>query len=428
VKSDLKKKDEKLNAYQTHELENTGDYNVKESRVWNFLIKIFSVILAFGVWIYAMSMENTDATSTFSDIPVKIMNIADSSLSVISGYDYTVDVTVKGKKNIMHDISADAIEAYVDASSVSAGGRYTLDIHVNVPGNLSVVEQSISSASVYIDKTTTKSVPISVKYKNFMLDGGYELGSAETNISEIKVEGPNAILELIVGAQTTLELGHITNSMTVTNSIELIDSDGNTVKNPYVTTSVDEVQVTVPLYMYKDVPLEITTKHGYWNSDNVKLRLDPAAIRIQGEPSVINNITRITLPSLDEKKVLTDTITQSIILPEGVTNTYGIETVKLSIEHIGTTTKDITIEEFAVNNPNGLHYTLLEDFISVKLRGPSSTIGYLSANNIRASIDLSSYTSVSGTIFVPVTITVIGAYGQNVYELGEYKISVFISQ
>lgn len=421
------KKTAEKNLYEEHEIANMGEYRVKESRLSDVATKILAVIIAFIIWFYAMATDSPTNTRTFPAVPINIQNVTETGLSVISGYENTVDITVQGKKSVINKLDPKYITAYVDVGDVHKAGRATRLISVSLPDGVTLADKSANSISVYMDVTMTKTVPVSVIFKNYMIDNGYELGDATPNIKEIKIDGPGAVLDKITGAQVSLELGHITNSVTVTDSLSLVDADGNIVTNPYITMQTTDVEVTVPVYITKYVPLEVGYKYGYFNDNTVKITISPMYLRIKGDPKIINSTNRINITTLDEKKIITDTISQVINLPDGVINVSGIDTATIGIKHIGTETKDIVVDKFNVINPNGLNYELLDSFITVKVRGPGSYLPYISNSGIRATVDLSGFSNVSGTSSVAVIIEITGMYKDSVYEVGEYKTSVKIN-
>jgi YbbR domain-containing protein len=327
---------------------------------------------------------------------------------------------------LINNLDTKYITANADVGDIEIAGRYTRPITVSLPDGVTLTDKSVTSISVYMDNTMTKTVPVKASIKSYMIDNGYELGSATPNITEIKVDGPSAVLDKITAAQVSLELGHITNSVTVTDTLSLVDTDGNIVTNPYVKMQTTDVEVTVPVYITKEIPLEVGYKYGYFNDNTVKVTISPQSLRIKGDPVLLNSINRIILP-LDEKKIITDTVSQAISLPEGVINVYGTDTAKIYIKHIGTGIKDIVVNDFSVINPNGLAYELLDDFITVKVRGPSAYLPYISDSDIKATLDLSGFSNVSGTTSVAVTIEMGGIYKDSVYEIGEYITTVKIN-
>jgi YbbR domain-containing protein len=420
------KKEAEKNLYELHETENSGEYRVKESRFFDLAVKILAVVIAFAIWFYARATESPSYTQKFSAVPVKITGLADTGLSVISGGDYKIDITVQGKKSDISKMSPETIEAYVDVSDIKIANRYNLLIEVKLPDGVTLTEKSVNYASVYLDKTMTKTVPVVVVIKTYMLDKGYELGIATPNITEVMVEGTGLELDKIAAAQISLELGHITNSLTVSDTLSLVDSDGNVIASPSVKMQTNEAEVTVPVYITKEIPLEVSFKYGFFNERTADITITPRTLRIKGDPDIIGQMSRIIIATLNEKLIITDTLTQPIILPEGVINVYGYEKATVYIKHKGTVTKDIVVDNINVINPNGLDYDLIDDFITVKLRGLSEYIPFITESNVKATVDLSGFTNASGISSVAVNIEVLGTYGSYVYEVGEYRTSVEI--
>ena len=68
------------------------------------LPKIMSVLIAFILWFYVMAVESPVNEKTFRSIPITIEQ-TDSELSLYSGYNTTVDITVSGKKSELNQIS-----------------------------------------------------------------------------------------------------------------------------------------------------------------------------------------------------------------------------------------------------------------------------------------------------------------------------------
>lgn len=415
----------KKNAEKEISSESEQVYSTKDPRLSDIVLKILAVIIAFIIWFYAMATDSTTSTKTFVAVPVNIIN--ETGYSVISGYDNTVDVTVQGKKSEVNKLTDNDIAAYADLSNIDTAGRHTVSIDVSMPGNVVLFGKSADSVSVYMDNTVTKTVPVTVVVLNYMIDNGYELGSPTPNISEIKVEGPDGVLDKIVSAQVSLKLGHIANSVTVTDTLTPVDAEGNSVTNPYMRMLTTEVEVTVPVYITRDVPLVVGFKYGYFNDETVKITISPRSLRVRGDPKIINSFNQIMITTLDEKKIVTDNLSEAIILPDGVINVYGYETATIGIEHIGTDTKEIVIDRFNVINPDNINYEMLDEFITVKVRGPSSSLPYISDVSVRASIDLSAFSNVSGTSSVAVNIEITGLYKTWTYEVGEYKTSVKIN-
>ena len=77
----------------------------------NKFVLLLSVILAFGIWIWVSIEKSPEVEVTISSVPVKIdmdnSVPAQLNLQIFGDNNYTVDVTVKGKKFIVSALTAD---------------------------------------------------------------------------------------------------------------------------------------------------------------------------------------------------------------------------------------------------------------------------------------------------------------------------------
>lgn len=164
------KQDQKLSRdeskYAEHESKMTGDYTVRTSRAQDVTARIFCVLAAIVLWLYVMSIDSPDWEQTFTGVLVNIENetqlVDNYNMSVISGYDNTVSVTIKGKKSDISKYTSADITAFVDLTGISSAGRHQLQTGATAPAGLTVTEISPSTIWVYTDIRTTKTVPVDV--------------------------------------------------------------------------------------------------------------------------------------------------------------------------------------------------------------------------------------------------------------------------
>ncbi len=409
-------------------IESEAPKNGKKRASFDVAARIIALLFAFILWFYVSSFDTTMSEETFRQIPVVIQN--KGPYSVLSGSGSTVDVIVEGSKNIINSIDTDDFYAYVDVSDVAEAGKYSFDITVESPNGVSIISKSADKLSVYMDNTTSMSVPVKLKLTDYMIDDGFELGesNATYSLSEITVTGPYNVIKNIESAQLSAALGHITSSVTYKGSLELIDEQGETVNNSYIKMNTSEVTVYIPLYEYKKVPLTVDYKYGYYTETNSEIKVEPSEITIKGETDKIKDINSINLTTIDEKSVLGDgQYVCNINLPEGITSAENFETAVVSIKHTESYTKELVIDDITVINPSGLDYELMTTSVTIKVRGASTFLSYISSENIEAIADLSNIKNVNGTVIVPLTFSISRLYSSNVYEIGSYSVSVKVN-
>ena len=133
--------------------EGSDDYTVKRSKKADIIIRIFSILAAIIIWIYAVStdgnIKTTDYQFTSNDITIKNESVLNERNFDISLADTNIVVTVKGRK-----LSAtDAKRSRVDAATVTAAGDTMLKLDIDLPIGVALV--SVSPEFIRADITTS---------------------------------------------------------------------------------------------------------------------------------------------------------------------------------------------------------------------------------------------------------------------------------
>lgn len=403
-----------------------GSLTVKRNKKVDFFAKICCLIIAFFIWLFAAENDTTQYNENFSSIPVEIVNT--SGFSVLSGDDATVDVTVSGKRSLISRLTRSDIRAYVDMSAITAPGRYRFDLQVELPNGVSLSKASLDSVTVYADNTTSVTVPVKVNVTKFLLEDGYELDTADTvtNPKTVTVTGPESVLQSITEARLDADIGHVTRTVTYSGDLVLVDGAGNEVTNSYIRMSASYVTATIPVYKYREVPIEVIFKNGLFNPSNCEATVTPSSIRILGDAEAVDAV-RLEY-EIDEKRITasTNTYTVKITLPEGVENVSMIDTATISLTLKGVATKKISVTDFRVVNPQNLNYEPLVDPLSITVQGETALVNRIGSANVTAVVDLSNQESFAGTVIVPVSFEFSAPYSGLVYEVGSYSVSVKI--
>jgi Uncharacterized protein conserved in bacteria len=389
--------------------------------------RILSVLLAFVIWFYVMTFDNPSYNKTFADIPIEI---DDSSMefSTYTPYEYKVNVTLEGKKGDITALTLNDINAYVDTSEVTASGRYTLDVIISVPNNITVTEQTLNTVTVFFDNKSSTVVPVVPELVSFVLEDGYEIdrSAIELDINSVEVTGPQSLLDTIDRAQVNLVLGNVRNSLTVKGTLVLINGNNEVISSANVKLQRTEVTASIPVYVYKTIPLKVDYKYGYYANSNTETQITPRSIRIKGESSILNEIDSYTLLTIDEKNTV-DNFNTTITLPNNVINVDNITQANILLTRKNTVDKRIVVSDITVNNPKNFDYDLIDESINITIRGDSQYMNYITERDIRAEIDLSHITNATGTTSVIASIIISDNYSKQVYELGDYKVSVRIN-
>lgn len=399
----------------------------------NLIPRIVCFLFAFIMWIYVMVVDSPDYEQKFESVPITVTGTTviekNSSLSVFSGTDISVDVTVKGQKSIISRYSKDDIKVEADVSGVTEGGRKTFALTFDLPSGLSLISSSATTVDLFIDRKVTLDIDVKAKLSSYKVATDFELGQITCDPSAIRVEGPDSVLRDVKYAYVDVGMNdsYISESFVTDGTVALTDSDGNLIENRYLKLSQNSVKVNVPVYTYKELTLTAATKYGFFDTDNSKITFDPPAVRVKGDPTKLASVDSVSVTTLDEKMITEDTtFLVDIVLPDGLTLADGEpNAAKLSVKRIGMSKKSISVKDISVNAPEDMKYELITNAVAVTVIADDDIISDIKATDIKLTADISNFGDSSGNVMVPATVE-ITYKGGTVYELGEYSIQVII--
>ncbi|MBQ0101772.1 MAG: hypothetical protein KBT31_03140, partial [Firmicutes bacterium] len=270
------------------------------------------------------------------------------------------------------------------------------------------------------------SVPVRVVVSNYIIDDGYELDldNIITDYTSVKVTGPENIVSKISEARLEAQIGHVNKKVIYSGAFVLVDENGKTVNTKSLTTDISTVTATLPVYKYRDVPVEVTFKNGIFSQDNCGVTAFPATVRIKGDPDAVDG-ERIVI-EIDEKTVAdrTATVSYPISLSDGVINVDGINDISVTTDPFGISSKSISVN-LNVKNPDLLDYSGIPSSITVKIRGDENFISTIENYNIYATVDLKGCSA--GTNTLPVSLKFLSQYSGKIFEVGEYTVTATVN-
>lgn len=396
----------------------------------DWFAKISCLLIAFVLWLYVMQVDNPDYEETFYSVDVALTNTAvlegNGGLSVYSGYGTTVDVTVIGKKSTIKKLTGEDLRVTADVSTITEAGMHSVPVHVELPSGLSLGSVSQGFIQVYADEKSSRVVDIRAKITSFTMEHQLQMGEPSPAYDTVVVTGPKHALNDIAYAQVSLALGNVSSSMTASGALVLMDAGGTEIVNPYLRLSRTEVKVDIPVFTTKELPLAVAYKHGYFNDTNVRVTLNPPTLTLRGDPGVLDRMNEIVVATLDEKQIVGD-VTQMVglSLPEGVAAADGTENVVVSVNHVGTHTRQFTITDIDITGAVGIDCEILTTSLNVVIRGTLQQLSRLKTSDLTAIVDLSGYTAgSSGVITEKAVILIDSVVAGDVYEIGDYSIKV----
>lgn len=395
---------------------------------------IASILVAVAIWVYVDVEKAPERTKTIRDIPVEFSGesttLADKNLMLLSGYDTTVDLTIKGTKRELVKINKDNVRLVASTSSIDSVGVHTLRWDVVYPDGVQSSALSVDWASKYkvtvtVGELYTKEVPVNCVVTGTVADG-YFTGETVLDPTTLVLRGQRDDLLNVAYAKLTVDISDATRSVIQTESVQLYDNDDNPVDNSNIRTNASLIQAKVPVLTTKEVSLAVELSGVPGSAgQSIKTAITPSSVRLIGEADVLENIDEIVLATLYiEDLDIWQQNSYVVTAPDGtwLANSNEVATVEITME--GIEEKTVTVDTFSYTNvPSGL-YAEVQDTLDVRLWGLSEELAELKADAITASVDLSSVTE-TGSCRVPVTVTVSGY--RDVAVKGSYEVTVYVT-
>ena len=395
---------------------------------------VISILVAIAVWVYVDVEKAPDRTKTIRDIPVEFSGesttLADKNLMLLSGYDTTVDLTIKGPKRELVKISKDNVRLVASTSSIDSVGVHTLRWDPIYPDGVQSSALTVDWASKYkvtvtVGELYTKEVPVNCTVTGQVADG-YFTGETVLDPTLLVLRGQRDDLLTVAYAKLTVDISDATRSVIQTESVQLYDNNDNPVDNSNIRTNASLIQAKVPVLTTKEVSLavELSGVPGV-AGQSIKTTVTPVSVRLIGEADVLEGINEIVLATLYiEDLEMWQQNSYVVTAPDGtwLANSNEVATVEISMEGIEETT--VTVDSFSYTNvPSGLYPEILSS-LDVRLWGLTDELAELDASALTATADLSGVTE-PGSYRVPVSVTISGY--RDVAVKGSYEVTVYVT-
>ena len=241
--------------------------NPKKNR--KILNLVLAVILAVGVWLYVINVENPTSPTTVRDVPVTVTGedvLAERDLMVTHLSAESVDLRISGRKKTLMNLNRSNVSLELDVSTITAAGDHTLTCQYEFPRNVGSDSVSISDwedlrITVTVAQRESKEIPVRGEFIGTEAENSLA-GSVTTNPETVEVSGPAEALEDIAYALASVGGKEISSTHTETVGLVLMAADGTPADRQNITVSTETVEVTVPVRQVVSIPLTVSLKDG----------------------------------------------------------------------------------------------------------------------------------------------------------------------
>ncbi len=411
-------------------------FNISKILKSNKFIFVLSLFIAIVIWIFMSIDASIGTTRVITDIPISISlsdEAQESGLRIFSGAEETASVTVSGNRVSLGAISKEDILVTAEsANTINTAGTYTLSLtptKANVADQFTITTQpSPSVITVYVDYYREKEFNI-VDQIVYQVEDNY-YASTTLSSKTVTVSGPQNEISKIASVSVSDRIqGILTSDVKTTLPIKLYDNSGYEISSNLLDLSINEVDASISVLPEKTVSLTPTLNHlpSGINISNY-VTVDPSEILIAGPKVILDNITQVSLDSIDFSKInnSSQSVEANVMLPEDCRNLSNRNTAKVTLDFSSMSKKTVTVTNMTVEGLSS-EYTskVTTQSLDVTVIGPEDQLEGLDDSNIRAVIDTSTLGGTTGSTSMPVTITLTGKNSCWVY--GEYKANIVIS-
>lgn len=402
--------------------------------------KILSILLAgviaFGLWLYVITVEQPESEETYYNIPVVLQNetvLAERGLMIVSERP-EVTLRLAGSRTNLNQLNESNINVIANVNSIVTPGTHELTYSVSYPGSVpagSITRQSSTPdmITLKVENKITKQVNVVPEYVGSVAEGLIaDKENVAIDFAAIEVSGPESVLSQITQAKIQVDLEGRTETVVGEYTYTLCNDAGEPVDSQWVTTNVEAVNLTLTIRRVKEITLQVSVVPGGGATvATSSIDIQPKTIRVSGSEALLEGLDVLELGTIDLGQVTEDSVlTFPVVLPEGIINETGITEAAVEVKFPNLHTISLSVADIQlINVPENLEAELVTQLLELKLRGPASVLDGILAENVTVTVDLSQ--AQVGTDKYLVQISLPEEYAA-VGALGTYTVMVTLTE
>lgn len=233
---------------------------------------VTSILLAFCLWFYVISVERTETEQEFTGVEVVLDGetvLEERGLKIISDKNMTVKIKLNGRRSVLNKLRTSDITVRVDLTRIYEAGTKSLTYEIEFPGDvqsssIEVVNRNPDTITLTVVDWATKRVDLRAPQLVGTPAEGYRVGDAIVQEHDtVSLSGPKEIIDQIHSAGVVVDISGVTESQESRKKFIYYDAQGNQVQGTEdVTANPDRTLVRVPILKDKEVGLHLPLTFG----------------------------------------------------------------------------------------------------------------------------------------------------------------------
>jgi YbbR domain-containing protein len=380
---------------------------------------VIACVASIILWMYVASYENTTQSVTLSGLEVKYIGgediLKDRNLLVTDKDMQDVTLTFLVKRSLVTQLTNETVHVSVDLRDIRSSGEfdrvYTISYDNVDEEDVIVTRRMPEYVKVNIDRLDVNPEVVVRGVFDGTVAEGFMREPIVYSPETIEVSGPESVISKIAFAKVVIDRENLSRTVSGVVEFSLVDRDGQTIDSSEITTSVNEIQYTIPIVKVKDVGLTVNLLNGGGaTEDDAVVRIEPATISVSGDAEILSSINQLQLGTIDLASFAQSTTeTFAIVLPNGVNSLSGEKEATVTVSIKGLSTKRvITTNIKFINVSDGYIPRNITQYKEVLIRGPKEILDLIDGSNIRIVGDLTDIGNAVGRYSVPTTVEILG--------------------
>ena len=399
------------------------------------LTALLSVVVAFGLWFYVVSVVSPNSDKKFTNIPVATQGEAmlqERGLMITENQNPTVALHLEGNRTDLDKLNSSNITINVDVSRIYEAGIHHLTYTPTYPGDvannsITVRSREPGTITLVVEERISKAVPVEIEYVGTLSDGFMaDKENKVLDVEQIHIVGPKSKVDQITNAKVTVDLEARSESINGQFPYTLCDENGEPVSVEMVTADVETIALTLRILRVKEISLIVTVISGGGATEQTSsITVDPQTILVSGSDNLLEGLESLELGTINLGEMLTDEVlTFPIKLPEGITNETGVTEANVDVRFPDLATKTLTVKNItAVNIPQEMDAVLITKMLEIQIRGPKNVVEKITEENVTVTVDFANEQLGTATVKADIEIN-----AEDVGTVGTYNVTATLKK
>lgn len=374
----------------------------------DFYVKSLSTLIAIILWFYVLNTDNPYGTKTFI-VPLRIENLnmlQENNLYLKNSNTLrrSIEVTVRGRDEVIKTISVNDFEAILDFSKVkSVNDKYlAIDGPYYDTKDITPVLVSPQTINIELERIISETFPVQL-ITTGVPKNDYKLIKAEVAQKTIQLRNRESLINQVGSVRVEVNVTGMNEDSNETVECKVFDKQGNIISDLSKGLSAN-----VKLYFAKEVPVSLVVT-GALSADYAEIHrsVAPERVLITGAPDILEKTTEIrTVPVNINNATKSIASNVEFNLPEGVSlvDSSGQATVNITIEQLQQTELVLNKNELLLLNADSEYsYAIQSENVVLKLKGRAADLNRLNKNTIYPTLNVSGL--AEGVSTVPLSVT-----------------------